>query len=103
MQSVPCQLPYPEKYEAALAFFRDGLSSSLTDETQLILYGLSQQVAVGPCTQKKPWGWNLTEQAKHQAWAHLGKMDRMEAMRLFVKTLEEEEVRGRGLGVRIWG
>ena len=65
----------------------------LSDETKLILYGLSQQVLVGPCTEKKPWGWNAVEQAKWQAWSHLEKMDKMEAMRLFVKTLEEDEVR----------
>lgn len=35
----------------------------------------------------------MEESAKHQAWSGLGNMSPMEAMRLFVRTLEEEQVR----------
>lgn len=35
---------------------------------------------------------NMEESAKHQAWSGLGDMSPMEAMRLFVRTLEEEQV-----------
>lgn len=38
---------------------------------------------------KKPWGWNVVEHAKWTSWTHLGNMNSLEAMRLFVRTLEE--------------
>ena len=48
----------------------------------------------GPCTQPKPWGWNVVENAKYQAWKQLGDMSQNEAMRLYVRTLEEEAGEG---------
>lgn len=34
-------------------------------DAQLLIYALGQQVAEGPCTATKPWGWNVVESAKH--------------------------------------
>jgi len=67
-------------------------NTGLDDEVRLVLYGLQRQADDGPCTQAKPWGWNVEESHKHAAWAGLGKLAPMEAMRLFVRTLEEEQV-----------
>lgn len=44
----------------------------------------------GPCDQPKPWGWNVVENAKYQSWKQLGDMSQNEAMRLYVRTMEEE-------------
>ncbi len=59
---------------------------------RLVLYGLQRQADDGPCTAPKPWGWNVEQSAMHSAWAGLGDMSPMEAMRLFVRTLEEQQV-----------
>ncbi len=48
----------------------------------------------GPNTQPKPWGWNVVENAKWQSWKQLGDMPAVEAMRLYVRSLEEEQVLG---------
>ena len=91
---VPCQLPYPERYDRALLFYNNWPQQAKqpTQDTQLILFGLSSQVAHGPCREPQPSGWNTLEHAKWTAWHGLANMDKMEAMRLFVKTLEEDEV-----------
>lgn len=64
----------------------------LSDERKLVLYALHQQATSGACKEPKPWGWNVTGSAKHDAWSHLGDMSTMEAMRLYVKALEEDQV-----------
>ncbi|XP_073141444.1 acyl-CoA-binding domain-containing protein 4-like isoform X2 [Henckelia pumila] len=46
---------------------------------------------VGPCNIPKPRGWSPIEQSKWTSWTGLGKMVSTEAMRLFVKILEEED------------
>ena len=65
----------------------------LSDERRLVLHALQQQATLGPCTSSKPWGWNVVESAKHDAWSHLGNMSSVEAMRLYVKALEEDQAR----------
>lgn len=65
------------------------LSVDVPDETRLILFALYKQATIGPCTLKKPWGWNVVENAKWTSWTHLGNMNSLEAMRLFVRTLED--------------
>eukprot|EP00850_Spirogloea_muscicola_P015319 SM000116S24240 [mRNA] locus=s116:223620:228918:- [translate_table: standard] len=49
------------------------------------------QATSGPCNTAKPWGWSVVESAKWQSWKNLGNMPPVEAMRLFVRTLEEED------------
>ncbi|KAH9327560.1 hypothetical protein KI387_007738, partial [Taxus chinensis] len=46
---------------------------------------------VGPCNVPKPRAWNPVEQGKWSSWNGLGKLSSTEAMRLFVKILEEED------------
>lgn len=58
----------------------------------MALYALEQQATRGPCTESKPWGWNVIESAKWQGWSQLGDMASVEAMRLFVRLLEDERV-----------
>lgn len=66
---------------------------TLKEEAQLLLYALHQQAMHGPNTRTKPWGWNIIESAKWQSWYQLGNLSGMECMRLYVRTLEEEQVR----------
>jgi len=56
-----------------------------------MLYGLYQQATVGPCNAAKPRTWNTVELGKWTSWSGLGNMPSTEAMRLFVKLLEEED------------
>lgn len=55
-----------------------------------MLYALHQQATLGPCTEPKPWAWSVVESAKWQSWVQLGDMSSVEAMRLYVKLLDEE-------------
>ncbi len=64
----------------------------MPDELRLALFALHQQATVGPCTEAKPWGWNVVESAKWESWNQLGNMSSVEAMRLYVKLIEEEQV-----------
>ena len=65
----------------------------LKDEVLLLLYALKRQAADGACKDPKPWGWNSEESTKWHAWSSLGAMSPVEAMRLYVRSLEEEMVR----------
>ena len=56
------------------------------------MYALHQQATVGPCTEAKPWGWNVVESAKWESWNQLGNMSSVEAMRLYVKMVEDDQV-----------
>ncbi|KAL4202697.1 hypothetical protein AMTRI_Chr02g264920 [Amborella trichopoda] len=92
-------LAYPERFFAAAAYAGFGGSqdpskaaiSHFENEIALILYALYQQATVGPCTIPKPRGWNPVENSKWSSWHGLGTMASTEAMRLFVKILEEED------------
>ena len=56
-----------------------------------MLYALEQQATHGPCRAPAPRGWAAVEAAKHRAWRELGGLAKLEAMRLFVRTLDEEQ------------
>lgn len=98
--SVPLP-PYPERFYAAARYAaipgtvdfdpETEHAVGFSDLTSLMLYSLYQQAAFGPCTTQKPWSWNIVENAKWASWKELGNMAPVEAMRLFVRTLEEEE------------
>nr|AIS76201.1 acyl-coA binding protein [Brassica napus] len=89
---------YPERFYAAASYAGfDGsessaknVSSKFSNDTALLLYALYQQATVGPCNTPKPSAWRPVEQSKWQSWQGLGTMPSIEAMRLFVKILEEE-------------
>ncbi|KAL7235205.1 hypothetical protein ACSBR1_018652 [Camellia fascicularis] len=90
-------LAYPERFYAAASYAGfDGSppqssSSNFSNDVALLLYALYQQATVGPCTIPKPRGWSPVEQSKWTSWHGLGNMASTEAMRLFVKILEEED------------
>eukprot|EP00879_Flechtneria_rotunda_P022424 GHRR01023674.1.p1 GENE.GHRR01023674.1~~GHRR01023674.1.p1 ORF type:complete len:430 (+),score=138.99 GHRR01023674.1:183-1472(+) len=86
-----CPIPYPDRFHAATAYVASLPDHLLTDETRLLFYALHSQAAHGPCEESKPWGWNVVESAKWNAWSQLGNMSQMEAMRLYVRTLDEEQ------------
>ncbi|KAF2557031.1 hypothetical protein F2Q68_00018258 [Brassica cretica] len=67
------------------------VSSKFSNDTALLLYALYQQATVGPCNTPKPSAWRPVEQSKWKSWQGLGTMPSMEAMRLFVKILEEDD------------
>ncbi|XP_009134825.2 acyl-CoA-binding domain-containing protein 4 [Brassica rapa] len=89
---------YPERFYAAASYVGlDGsdssakhVSSKFSNETALIFYALYQQATVGPCNTPKPSAWRPVEKSKWKSWQGLGTMPSIEAMRLFVKILEEE-------------
>ncbi|KAM1038746.1 hypothetical protein ACFX13_034114 [Malus domestica] len=94
--------------------------AKFSSESALILYALYQQVdleyrnpdlyildvdlilglnspylcncaTVGPCNAPEPSAWNAVEKSKWSSWKKLADMASTEAMRLFVKILEEED------------
>ncbi|KAL2491933.1 Acyl-CoA-binding domain-containing protein 4 [Abeliophyllum distichum] len=93
-------LAYPERFYAAATYVgfggspnsaAKGVSSKFSNDVALLLYALYQQATVGPCNIPKPRGWSPIEQSKWTSWNGLGNMASTEAMRLFVKILEEED------------
>ncbi|PWZ21908.1 Acyl-CoA-binding domain-containing protein 4 [Zea mays] len=92
-------LAYPDRFYAAAAYAGFGVGeatssaaiSRFQNDVALLLYGLHQQATVGPCNVPKPRAWNPVEQSKWTSWHGLGSMPSAEAMRLFVKILEEED------------
>ncbi|KAJ6842475.1 acyl-CoA-binding domain-containing protein 4-like [Iris pallida] len=91
-------LAYPDRFYSAAAYagFSGGsptssISSKFQSDVALLLYGLYQQATVGPCNVAKPRAWNPVEHSKWTSWHGLGNMAPTEAMRLFVKILEEED------------
>ncbi|CAN8269658.1 unnamed protein product [Cochlearia groenlandica] len=90
---------YPARFYAAASYVGlDGsdssakhVSSKFSNDVALILYALHQQATVGPCNTPKPSVWRPVEQSKWKSWQGLGTMPSIEAMRLFVKILEEED------------
>ena len=71
-------------------------SKPVPDELRLVLYALHQQATVGPCTEAKPWSWNVVESAKWESWNQLGNMSSVEAMRLYVRMVEDAQVTQQG-------
>ncbi|KAI7839120.1 hypothetical protein COHA_007124 [Chlorella ohadii] len=88
-QEAHCPLSFPDKFTEAAAYVAQH-GDSLSEESKLLLYSLHQQATVGPCNEPKPWGWSVVNNAKWQSWKQLGDMAAVEAMRLYVRTLEEE-------------
>ncbi|CAH9073741.1 unnamed protein product [Cuscuta epithymum] len=92
-------LAYPDRFYAAAAYVGfDGsagsgraVTSKFSNDASLLLYALYQQATIGPCNIPKPRAWSPVEQSKWTSWNGLGNMATAEAMRLFVKILEEEE------------
>ncbi|KAA8545143.1 hypothetical protein F0562_019968 [Nyssa sinensis] len=100
MARVSSGLAYPERFYAAASYAgfdgspkssSKGVSSKFPNDVALLLYGLYQQATAGPCKIPKPRGWSPVEQSKWTSWHGLGNMASTEAMRLFVKILEEED------------
>ncbi|CAI9764772.1 unnamed protein product [Fraxinus pennsylvanica] len=93
-------LAYPERFYAASTYAgfggspnsaAKGVRSKFSNDVALLLYALYQQATVGPCDIPKPRGWSPIEQSKWTSWNGLGNIASTEAMRLFVKILEEED------------
>mgnify|MGYP000863892038 FL=1 len=66
------------------------LSKGMTVENQLMFYGLRQQAVFGSCDKPSPHLWNRVERAKWDVWKQLGNTSKIEAMFLYVRSLEED-------------
>ena len=87
-------LPPSFRFYAAVDASRlPAIESKFSDETRLVLYALRRQATDGPCEPRSRWGMSQPERAKHDTWLNLGKMESFEAMRLFVKLMDEERPR----------
>ncbi|KAL3516071.1 hypothetical protein ACH5RR_022973 [Cinchona calisaya] len=91
-------LAYPERFYTAAAYAgfdgsptNSSVSSKFSNDVALLLYALYQQATIGPCNIPKPRGWSPVELSKWRSWNELGNMVSTEAMRLFLKILEEED------------
>ncbi|KAM1063529.1 hypothetical protein TB2_027209 [Malus domestica] len=96
MAQASSRLLYPQRFYAAASYAGfDGsphsASKAVRSESALILYALYQQATVGPCNAPEPSAWNAVEKSKWSSWKKLADMASTEAMRLFVKILEEED------------
>ncbi|KAK1401719.1 ACB domain-containing protein [Heracleum sosnowskyi] len=99
MAGASSGLAYPERFFAAASYAGfDGspnssssVTSKFSNDVALLLYGLYQQATLGPCKIPKPRSWSPVEQNKWTSWNGLDNMASTEAMRLFVKILEEED------------
>ncbi|KAG6434149.1 hypothetical protein SASPL_105771 [Salvia splendens] len=56
-----------------------------------LIFVVAYAILSGPCINPKPRAWNPIEHSKWTSWNGLGNMASTEAMRLFVKILEEED------------
>ena len=86
------RIPFPNRFYAAVGFAANPPlgARAVADETRLLLYALYQQATAGPCRAPKPWGWNAIESAKWSSWTQLGDTAAIDAMRMYVSTMEEE-------------
>ncbi|OIW17494.1 hypothetical protein TanjilG_22606 [Lupinus angustifolius] len=89
-------LQYPERFYAAASYVGfDGSTSptksKFSNSTALLLYTLYKQATIGPCNIPEPSTWKIVDHSKWASWNQLGNMSSTEAMRLFVKILEEED------------
>ncbi|XP_071725512.1 acyl-CoA-binding domain-containing protein 4-like [Rutidosis leptorrhynchoides] len=99
MARISSGLAYPDRFYAAATYagfggdfpYSSAVISKFSNDVALLLYALYQQATVGPCNVPKPRGWSPVEQGKWTSWNGLGNMASIEAMRLFVKILEEED------------
>ena len=63
---------------------------ALSDDAILALYALHNQATRGPCSEPRPWAWDGGAAARWSAWKELGAMPPTEAMRLYVRVLDDE-------------
>ena len=64
-----------------------GLQAQLPTQ-EVVRCSLKQQLLKKPICR----GWNVVESAKWQSWSQLGEMAPVEAMRLYMRLLESEQV-----------
>jgi len=84
--------PYPERFElvakVAGAPDHEGVSSS--NDGALLMFALYMQAMEGKCTMEQPSMFSLTEYTKWKCWDAISHLGKMEAMRRYVQTVEEE-------------
>mmetsp|Transcript_25508 Transcript_25508/g.60684 ORF Transcript_25508/g.60684 Transcript_25508/m.60684 type:complete len:425 (+) Transcript_25508:232-1506(+) len=87
------QLPYPEKFfvAARLSGAPEHAQFDLDDSVRLLLYALYRQATDGPCKDPRPSVFDPIGTAKYAAYSRLGNTNALEAMFLYVRTLEEEK------------
>eukprot|EP00667_Euglena_gracilis_P016913 EG_transcript_17773 len=88
-------IPFPDKFHLADEYMRVNVPLEASDcplktECRLAFYSLRQQALHGENRTSAPSRWSITERAKWDAWASLGRMSQLEAMVFFVQLVEKE-------------
>lgn len=81
-----------ETFSAATAFVAAtaaDLSSKVSNDMQLQLYGFYKIATEGPCTTPQPSAFKMTARAKWQAWHKLGAMPPEDAMLKYIEIVTE--------------
>ncbi|CAL9072452.1 unnamed protein product [Musa acuminata var. zebrina] len=82
-----------ETFSAATAFVAataaDKNSAKVSNDVQLLLYGLYKIATEGPCTVPQPSALKMTARAKWNAWRRLGTMPPEEAMQMYIMIISE--------------
>jgi acyl-CoA-binding protein len=82
-----------EAFSAATAFVAataaDRSSAKVSNDVQLMLYGLYKIATEGACTTPQPSALKMTARAKWQAWKKLGAMPAEEAMQKYIAIITE--------------
>lgn len=88
---APPPLGYPHKFQLALQYGSGPLMDdpSLADADRLLLDALGKQAQFGPCKEPRPSIWDVVARARWSAWMELGNRSKMEAMFMYVTTIEE--------------
>jgi acyl-CoA-binding protein len=66
--------PQSRQFEEAADWVRSQEQRELTQQEQLLLYGLYKQVTVGPCLLPQPSALDMVGRAKWEAWHGLGEL-----------------------------
>lgn len=87
-------LGFPDKFYICATFTENPPEVGvrpIDDDTSLLLHALHEQASKGPCTKSRPWSLFETDtQLRWDAWKALEQMPALEAMTLFVRTVEED-------------
>lgn len=82
-----------EMFSAATAFVAataaDRISTKVSNDVQLQLYGFYKIATEGPCIAPQPSAIKVTARAKWNAWQKLGAMPPEEAMQKYIEIVEE--------------
>jgi len=77
------------QFKEAVAFVQNGKGVNPDNNTKLKFYAAFKQSQQGPNNTKEPSRLKIIERAKWQAWKDLGKISKDDAMRAYIKALDQ--------------